>query len=102
MIGERYTNSEISLPRPHRRRKPDWRLRAAPTPRELTAALARLEQRCPEGLPAEIEALLENREIAFVQVVMAPRTPGAHRLLEQMDAALFRAVHSHLQSGRRR
>jgi hypothetical protein len=102
MTGD-YTSQHTDLRLPSSgSRKPDWRLRAAPTPRELTAALARLKQRCPEGLPAEIEALLENREIAFVQVAMAPRWRGARRLLEQRDAALFRAVHGYLQTGRRR
>jgi acyl transferase domain-containing protein len=102
MTGEHFTNSEISLPARRRRRKPDWRSAwPAPTPRELTAALQRLEQRCPEGLPAEIEALLENREIAFVVAVMAPRWREAHRRLEQMDAALFRAVQGCLQARRR-
>ena len=76
MTGD-YTSQHTDLRLPSSgSRKPDWRSRAAPTPRELTAALARLKQRCPEGLPAEIEALLENREIAFVQVAMPPAGAG--------------------------
>ena len=72
MTGD-YTSQHTDLRLPSSgSRKPDWRSRAAPTPRELTAALARLKQRCPEGLPAEIEALLENREIAFVRCGHGP------------------------------
>jgi predicted transcriptional regulator len=101
MIGEHTQN-----PAPDAERKrggrgaPDWsrrtpsdwtarRPRFAPTILQLEAALAPFRR--TRQWPAEVEALLEKREIAFVVAAMA-RCPSAHRRLERLDIAIYRAA----------